>query len=211
MSIPLVIYGAGGFGKELRAMLERNGRAVHGFIDDGIQPGTSIDGFTVIGGGDWLLNRNEPVELLFGLGDPGLKEQIANRLAINPMITIPSAVCDRSAVITDPERVEVAEGSLLTPGVVLTTGIRIGRHVLVNLNTTIGHDAQIGDFTSIMPGCNIAGLVRIGKGVFIGSGANLLNGVTIGDGSMVGAGSVVNKDVPPGKKVVGVPAREMKI
>jgi acetyltransferase-like isoleucine patch superfamily enzyme len=44
----------------------------------------------------------------------------------------------------------------------------------------------------------------------IGSGATILCGVRIGKGAMVGAGAVVTKDVPPGKTVVGNPARVVK-
>jgi bifunctional UDP-N-acetylglucosamine pyrophosphorylase/glucosamine-1-phosphate N-acetyltransferase len=35
----------------------------------------------------------------------------------------------------------------------------------------------------------------------------LIAPVTLGDGARTGAGSVVNRDVPPGEVVVGVPAR----
>jgi UDP-2-acetamido-3-amino-2,3-dideoxy-glucuronate N-acetyltransferase len=41
----------------------------------------------------------------------------------------------------------------------------------------------------------------------IGSNATVMAGVTIGEGALIGAGAVVTKDVPPLKKVAGVPAR----
>ncbi len=49
--------------------------------------------------------------------------------------------------------------------------------------------------------------VTIGTEVWIGGGAVLLPGVTIGDGAVVGAGSVVTRDVAPGARVAGNPAR----
>lgn len=51
--------------------------------------------------------------------------------------------------------------------------------------------------------------VTIGQDVWIGGGAIVLPGVTIGDGAIVGAGTVVTKDVAPGARVVGNPAREI--
>jgi|GEM_PF-861939 len=54
------------------------------------------------------------------------------------------------------------------------------------------------------------GTITVGNQVWIGAGAIILPGVTIGDGSVVGAGSVVNRDVPPGVVVAGVPARVVR-
>ncbi|HXD57869.1 MAG TPA: acyltransferase [Thermoleophilaceae bacterium] len=52
--------------------------------------------------------------------------------------------------------------------------------------------------------------VEIGDRVWIGARATLLPGVTIGDGAVVAAGSVVNRDVPEGTLVAGVPAEPIR-
>ena len=51
---------------------------------------------------------------------------------------------------------------------------------------------------------------HIERGCLIGIGAIILNQVRIGAGSMVGAGAVVNRDVPPGSLVVGVPGKVLR-
>lgn len=49
--------------------------------------------------------------------------------------------------------------------------------------------------------------ITIGEKSRIGAGATLLPGVTIGRDAIVAAGSVVTRDVAPGDRVMGVPAR----
>ena len=51
------------------------------------------------------------------------------------------------------------------------------------------------------------GCIEVHENVFIGAGARILPGVSIGPNAIVAAGAVVNKDVPPGVVVGGVPAR----
>jgi acetyltransferase-like isoleucine patch superfamily enzyme len=49
--------------------------------------------------------------------------------------------------------------------------------------------------------------LRVCAGAYIGAGATLLQGVTVGREAVVGAGALVNRDVPAGGRVAGVPAR----
>lgn len=77
-------------------------------------------------------------------------------------------------------------------------------------------DAAIGEETNIGAGtitCNFDGRKKnetvIGRDVFIGSNTSLVAPVTVGDGALTGAGSVVTKDVAPGERVAGNPARPL--
>ena len=51
------------------------------------------------------------------------------------------------------------------------------------------------------------GRIEIGSNVFIGANAIILGPVKIENNVIVAAGAVVNKDVPPGTIVGGVPAK----
>ncbi|MGH2632574.1 MAG: DapH/DapD/GlmU-related protein, partial [Tepidiformaceae bacterium] len=89
----------------------------------------------------------------------------------------------------------------------------IGNHVKMHHFSFIG-DADVGDETNIAAGvvtCNYDGTRKnrttIGRHVFIGSDSMLIAPVTLGDDAFTGAGSVVTKDVRPGGRVAGVPAR----
>ena len=211
MSAPLILYGAGGLGRELLAVARRCGRTVMGFVDDSATPGSVVNDVSVLGNGEWLLENQPNADILLSIGDPTVKESIVRRLAGYSAITFAAALVDPAAQLLDPARIRLGKGTVITAGCVLTTGIVAADHVLINLNTSVGHDAVIGNCSSIMPGCRISGAVTLGSAVLIGTGATVLNNISIGNGSMVGAGSVVNHDVSPNKKVIGVPARELNL
>jgi acetyltransferase-like isoleucine patch superfamily enzyme len=77
---------------------------------------------------------------------------------------------------------------------------------------TIGEDTIIGYHSTIL--CHEflrhewrRGPVVIGRDVMIGANTTVLPGVVIGDGATISAGSLVNRDVPAGAIVGGVPIR----
>lgn len=98
-------------------------------------------------------------------------------------------------------------GTLVSPHVVVAAHTIIGSHVILNRGVLVGHHTKIGDHCSILPGANVAGNCRLGAAVFVGMGATILDNLEVGAGAVVGAGSVVTRDVAPGTKVLGVPAR----
>ena len=106
--------------------------------------------------------------------------------------------------------VDVAKGCIVCPRVVFTRNIKVGRHSIININSNISHDCQIGDFVTISPGVNLAGNVKIGDGCWIGIGATINQEVSIGKGSFIGAGAVVITDIPDGSIAVGVPAKPIR-
>ncbi|MDD4152829.1 MAG: DapH/DapD/GlmU-related protein, partial [bacterium] len=78
-------------------------------------------------------------------------------------------------------------------------------------------DASLGENVNTGAGtitCNYDGRKKhhtvVGDEAFIGSDTKLIAPVTVGDGAVTGAGAVVNKDVPPWKVAVGMPARAIK-
>lgn len=82
--------------------------------------------------------------------------------------------------------------------------IEIGDDVIMsNKVQLIAHDFSTMHYT----GYARFGKIKIGDRVFIGANSTVLMNVNIGNDVIIGAGSLVNKDVPNGFVVAGVPAK----
>lgn len=201
----LFLFGAGGLGRELLALVNSlPDWSVEAFVDHRARDIRYLKEIPVLHPDDFFKQQTNP-HILISIGDPLQKRNVYESIRDQPF-TCPVIVYP-GAVLLDSRSIIIGPGSVITPSVTITTNVKIGQHVLINLHATIGHDAVIGDFTSVMPGAHISGNVNIGKEVLIGTAATILNGLTIGDGAVIGAGSVVLRDVAPGQKVAGVPAK----
>lgn len=209
----LLIYGAGTFAPEVAWLANRCSSdsrrvQVRAFIDDGLgECGRQVVGIAVISIKE-ARARYSADEVVIGVGDPHVR-QMLSRKAVDagfPFSTLIHPTVEKS------DSVEIGHGSLIFAGCILTTNVRVGRHVIINMNSTVGHDVVLGDYTTIAPGVHISGCVEVGSRVFLGTGAVIVNGtrdcpLRIGDGAVVGAGACVTKSVAAGAKVFGIPAR----
>lgn len=87
-----------------------------------------------------------------------------------------------------------------TPDLFFPELIHVGDNTIIGYNTTIlAHEYLLQEWR--------IGKVQIGSDVTIGANCTILPGVIIGDSATISAMSLVNKDVPAGSKVGGVPIR----
>ena len=210
----VVILGAGGLAREVYWVFRdannetANRWKVLGFIDENrANLGKGLCDLTVLGDLLWFKRAGiGQVKAVCGIGSPRAKRSMVERAArvglefctiIHPSVQM-------------SEYINLGYGTVITAGCILTTQIRIGNHVLLNLDTTIGHDVVVEDFANVAPGCHISGNVTLKEGTDLGTGAVVLQGITVGRWSTVGAGAVVVEDVPDNAVVVGVPAKVIK-
>lgn len=214
MSNEICIAGAGGMGRELawlaqQVHVRQGGPRPVAFVE---QPGMTgpINGLPCLTAAE-AAERFPGAAVAVGIGDPRQRERILGEVA--------AAGLDWRIRLIHPDIelspwVEVGEGTVICAGSVLTTNIRLGACVQINLACTITHDVVMEDYVTLAPGVHVSGRVHIGRGAFLGTGSVVINGVegrplSIGAGAVVGAGACVTRDVPPGVTVVGVPARPL--
>lgn len=207
----LYIIGAGGFGREVAWLVERINEAeptwnIKGFIDDDEKLwGTKEDDYPVVGGCDYLKGLNNTYAVC-AVGSARVRKAIIEKLSSSSVKY--ATVIDPSVIVS--KRVEIGEGCIICAGTIITVDIKIGKHVIINLDCTIGHDDVIKDFVTIYPSVNVSGNVVLGECSELGTGMQIIQGRKIGFHSVVGAGAVVVRDIPDKCTAVGSPAKPIK-
>lgn len=215
MGKKLVLYGASNFGDEIVQLFRDINAAqpvpewdIMGFLDDDAsKTGTLRNEIPVLGTKEWLMN-NAVSEIYFVccIGSPKAKASVSKMIADRggrfASGIHPSVIMSHTS--------SIGEGTVVTAGNILTTNIRVGNHVIINLACTVGHYTIIEDYSTINPGANISGDVHLKEGVLLGTNCTILEKMQVGAYSKIGAGAVVNKPVPDGVTAVGVPAKVIK-
>jgi sugar O-acyltransferase (sialic acid O-acetyltransferase NeuD family) len=203
----IVIYGAGGLGREINDTIVFI-NSLHktfnllGFIDDSVSMGKVINGVSVIGGSDILSCISNKIGIVLGVADPHLRKKIFLKHRdkfMFPEIIHPTAVISPFA--------SIGPGVLIQSGCVVAANSQLGDCVMMNAHSGVGHDAIIGNYSSIMSFCDVAGSTVLGELVFVGSGAKLIPSLKIANESYICAGSVVFKSVTSASKLLGNPAK----
>ena len=210
MAEDLVIYGAGGLGKEILALLKKCNHGkwnLLGFIDKRYNEIPSVSQTPIIGDLNWLNAYPKKLNVIIALGDPTLRQMIAVQLMKNNNLSFPSLISP-NALLSDTTIIGM--GSIITDNAVLSVETNIGDFSLINVCSSVGHETIIGSFVTINPGARVSGQVKIGNNTTIGTGAQVVEKIIVGSKCTVGAGSTVLTNVADNTTVFGCPARVMR-
>ena len=206
----LLIIGAGGFGREIygwaKDVQEKDpGWELGGFLDENIY---ALDDYSypigIVGNPDTYLPSDNDL-FICAIGDPVAKLDICQLLEDRGANFI--TLIHPTAIIGP--KCELGYGCILCPGSLLTTNVSLGNFVTLNVYATVGHEAVIGDGSTLSGHADVTGSAKLGKGVFLGSHAVVLPSATVEDFVTVGAGSTVLRFAQSNSTVFGVPAKNI--
>ena len=203
----LVIVGASALGREYFSYVcdACPSMKVRGFLDS--RPDV-LDGFAgyppVLGPAEGYRPQDDDV-FLVAVGDSAARRAYAERIAAAGgkfhTLVHPTVVVGRN--------VRIGEGSVVRPMAVIGSDATIGRHVIVGTQSLLAHDCVMDDFTTISPGCHVAGRCHFHECTFMGIHGGAVPDVELGgEGPVfVAAGAVVTHSFASGK-LRGVPAKQ---
>jgi sugar O-acyltransferase (sialic acid O-acetyltransferase NeuD family) len=212
---PLVVIGAGGFGREVLDVVEAINSVqaepaweILGVADDAPAPANlerlaarSVRHLGTIR--DALASAPHNAGAVIAVGSPTTRRAIAEVVDQHDTVEHPVLVHPRAYIGSQSS---LGLGTVVCAGAQVSTNVRTGRHTHINPNATIGHDAVLGDFVSVNPGAIISGECAIEGEVLLGAGAVVLQQLHVGARATVGAAACVVRDVQSDTVVKGVPA-----
>jgi sugar O-acyltransferase (sialic acid O-acetyltransferase NeuD family) len=208
--VDIVIVGAGGFGREVCAWVQdaiAQGASwrIAGFLDRNLQ---SLQGYHVgyplLGDpATYVPRANE--QFVCAIGSPKAKRQVVTGM-LERGATFATLIHPTAHI---GPRCKWGHGVVICPRVVVTCDVELGDFVMLNVGSTVGHDARIGAWSTLSGHVDITGYAMLGEEVFAGSHAVVLPKVSVGNGATIAAGSVAMRAVPPAQTVVGVPAKKL--
>lgn len=195
------IIGAGGFGREVYWSLSPMERVnTVFFVDDEYWDNTDEKILPLS-----LFNTSE-YEIVIAVGNPKDRFNIVQKL---PKTTKFFTHINPSVQILGPD-VEIGEGSIICAGTIITTNVKLGKHTHLNLQTTIGHDCEIGDYFTTAPGAKISGNCKIHDMVYVGTNASIKEKLSVHSLTTVGSNATVVKNIEESGTYVGVPTKKIK-
>lgn len=210
----IVIFGAGGLGREVACLIKRINAVqpewnLLGFYDDGVEEGVRNEYGAVLGNVQDLAAYDNEVAVAIAIGSPKTVKMIVEKLSENKNLQFPNLFSPDFS-ISDPDNYSMGYGNIIQRSCTFSCNVHIGNFNILNTGTGLGHDVRMGNCNSLMPAVKISGEVTIGDCNFFGVGSIVLQQLTIGNGIKLGAGSVLMRKAKDDTLYMGNPAKKVE-
>ena len=210
----IVIYGAGGFGREIACLLNAINKITPqwnliGFIDDGVTVGTGNQFGKVLGDLVFLNNCPSQLAVIISVANSAILQKLASSIT-NPNIYFPNIIAP-NVNIFDPESFSIGKGNLIFFGCRVSCDVVIGDFNLLNGAVSLGHDVKLGNYNVIGPSTRLSGECVVGNQNFFGVRAVVLQGLKIGNQTRIGATSVIMRNTKDLSLYHGNPAKKIQL
>lgn len=193
------VFGKGGFSREIKCHIQSKYQVEVQLISDQVDENDN----EVI---DIKNIDEEKYDILMTQGDPFLRSKLYDQYKhLNHISYIHDENC-----LLDTESIRIGNGSIVCAGSIVTTNVGFGLSNHINLNSTIGHDTNLGDFVTISPGVNVSGNCHIGNKVLIGTNSAIKEHISICDNVIIGMNSNVVKNIDEPGIYFGNPLKKLK-
>lgn len=204
MSLEFVLIGAGGHAISITNLLHSNNNIVINYVDNELS-GKSIMGTPIITIEECVDTYNDQ-NFCIAIGDNFIREKVSKEIrSLLPNAKFPAIIHNSSVIGIEAN---IGEGSVVMPQCNIGPRCSVGDFCIVNSNSSIDHDCDILNFSSIAPGVNTGGNVKIGYRSAICIGSVIKQAITIGDDVVVGANSYVNINLENNIIAMGTPIKK---
>jgi sugar O-acyltransferase (sialic acid O-acetyltransferase NeuD family) len=186
------LFGCGGLAREISSLLRED---IEFFVDDEYVKDNLLP----------LSNYNpHEYEIMIAIADPKIRKKTFEKLKFANYFSY----IHPSAVVADD--VVIGKGAFIGPFCTINTNAKIGDHAIINRFNSVGHDVEIKNYLSMMPGSILSGNNIIGESFYIGTNSCTKEKINICDNVTIGLNSGVVKDIRESGVYVGTPARKIK-
>ncbi len=146
------------------------------------------------------------------IGSPTLRKKIAENLIkkFSGRVKFPKLIHPSSRIMGLKTDKFVGEGSIICANCVITSDVKIGSFSQINLQCTVGHNTELGNYFTSAPGVNISGSCKIQDNVYFGTNSCVREKVYITSNVTIGCGAAVVSSIKESGIYAGVPARRIK-
>lgn len=209
----IIIIGAGGHAKVIidiilqRKKFFNDKLVVKGILDDTFEgkKEKELFGIPIIGKINKISELSSNLHYIIAIGNNDTRKKISQNYKDIKYITLihPKAIIG--------ENVSLEVGTVVMAGSIVNSYTKIGKHCIINTGSVIEHDNIIKDYVHISPRATLCGGVIVEEETWIGAGSTIIQGLIIGRKSIIGAGAVIIRNIQNFSKIVGNPAKYIKI